>query len=63
MTQKKAGLRWTRTEDGRLMCAFDRGASIDQLARAHGRTRAAIEARLVRLGKMAPELPMGEECR
>lgn len=45
------GLRWTREEEERLAFAFDAGKSVDELARAHNRTRAGIEARLVKLGK------------
>jgi len=47
-----AGSRWTPEEEQRLAGAFDAGRTVDELARAHNRSRAAIEARLVRLGKM-----------
>jgi hypothetical protein len=50
--QSGAGSRWSTEEEERLSGAFDAGKTIDALARAHGRTRAAIEARLVRLGKL-----------
>jgi len=46
------GLRWTPEEEERLAAAFDAGKSVDELARAHNRTRAGIEARLVKLGKL-----------
>jgi hypothetical protein len=46
------GLRWTSEEEERLAAAFDAGKSVDELARAHNRTRAGIEARLVKLGKL-----------
>ena len=36
----------------RGVSAFDAGKTVDELARAHGRSRAGIEARLVRLGKL-----------
>jgi len=39
-------------EEQRLVAAFDAGKTIDALAQAHNRTRVAIEARLVRLGKL-----------
>ena len=52
LPQSGAGSRWTPEEDERLAAAFDSGQSVDALARAHSRSRAAIEARLVRLGKM-----------
>jgi len=44
--------RWSPEEEQRLASAFDSGRTVDELARAHNRSRAAIEARLVRLGKM-----------
>jgi hypothetical protein len=46
------GLRWTSEEEERLTAAFDAGKTVDELARAHNRTRAGIEARLVKLGKL-----------
>ena len=46
------GLRWTSEEEERLIAAFDAGRAVDELARAHNRTRAGIEARLVKLGKL-----------
>ena len=48
------GLRWTPEEEERLATAFDAGKTVDELARAHNRTRAGIEARLVKLGKRDP---------
>ena len=47
-----SGSRWTPEEEQRLVSSFDTGRTVDELARAHNRSRAAIEARLVRLGKM-----------
>ena len=52
LPQSGSGSRWTGQEEQRLATAFDAGRTVDELARAHGRSRAAIEARLVRLGKM-----------
>lgn len=46
------GSRWTSDEEQRLAAAFDSGQTVDELARGHNRSRAAIEARLVRLGKL-----------
>lgn len=46
------GLRWTSEEEERLITAFDAGRTVDELARAHNRTRAGIEARLVKLGRL-----------
>ena len=50
--QSGTGSRWSNEEEQRLAGAFDAGRTVDELARAHNRSRAAIEARLVRLGKM-----------
>jgi hypothetical protein len=50
--QSGSGSRWSSEEEQRLASAFDAGRTVDELARAHNRSRAAIEARLVRLGKM-----------
>ena len=57
--QRKAGdmpantfVRWSPEEEGRLTAAFDAGASTAELAKMHNRSRAAIEARLLKLGKI-----------
>jgi hypothetical protein len=52
LPQTGSGSRWSPEEEQRLAAAFDAGRTVDELARAHGRSRAGIEARLVRLGKM-----------
>ena len=52
LPQSGSGSRWSGEEEQRLASAFDAGRTVDELARAHSRSRAAIEARLVRLGKM-----------
>ncbi len=52
LPQGGSGSRWSPEEESRLAAAFDSGRAVDDLARAHNRSRAAIEARLVRLGKM-----------
>jgi hypothetical protein len=52
LPESGAGSRWSTEEEQRLAAAFDTGRTVDELARAHNRSRAAIEARLVRLGKM-----------
>ena len=52
LPQSGSGSRWSAEEEERLASGFDAGKTVDELARAHGRSRAAIEARLVRLGKM-----------
>jgi hypothetical protein len=47
-----SGKPWAKDEDERLLDAFDRGQSIDDLAGAHERSRLAIEARLARFGRV-----------
>jgi hypothetical protein len=63
-----AGRPWSDEEDARLAQAFDAGTPPDQLAQVHQRSRWAIEARLVRLGKIAapsasftPRYPMSRK--
>ena len=73
MPQSGAGSRWSPEEDQRLASAFDAGRTLEETARAHNRSRAAIEARLVRLGKMDasavttplryPPKPAGQQSR
>ncbi|MGH8617320.1 MAG: hypothetical protein ACREUW_06475 [Burkholderiales bacterium] len=53
----KVGQPWTQQEDERLAAAFDAGTAIPELATAHQRSRAGVEARLARLGKIT--LPEG----
>jgi hypothetical protein len=45
-------VRWSPEEEGRLVAAFDAGVSTAELAKLHNRSRAAIEARLLKLGKI-----------
>jgi hypothetical protein len=52
---RNAGRPWSREEDDRLLAAFDGGATIDTLTQAHERTRAGIEARLVKHGRLDAE--------
>jgi hypothetical protein len=73
LPQSGAGSRWTPEEEQRLATGFDAGRSVDELARAHNRSRAGIEARLVKLGKLDasavttplryPPKPPGEQAR
>lgn len=46
----KTGCSWSQEEDQRLLAAFDGGATPDELAVQHGRTRGGITARLTRHG-------------
>ncbi len=48
------GNPWTPEEEERLATAFDAGKSVEEIVRAHNRSRAAIEARLVKLGRLDP---------
>jgi hypothetical protein len=52
---RNAGKPWTQEEDDRLLQAFDGGATVDGLAAMHERTRAGIEARLVKHGRLEAE--------
>ncbi|HET7865700.1 MAG TPA: hypothetical protein VFL86_14955 [Burkholderiaceae bacterium] len=47
------GVAWTAAEEARLLAAFDAGATVDELAQSHGRTKGGIAARLVRLGRIS----------
>jgi hypothetical protein len=58
-----AGRAWSQEEDARLGRGFDSGKTIDMLAEEHKRSRFAIEARLVKLGRIeetstAPRFPV-----
>ena len=48
----KAGKPWSGDEDQRLLAAFDAGKQPAALAKDHDRTNGAIQARLVRLGRL-----------
>jgi len=45
-------VRWTQQEEQRLVAGFDAGKSTAELAKLHNRSRAAVEARLLKLGKI-----------
>ena len=47
-----AFVRWTPEEEERLAAEFDAGRTTAELAKLHERSRAAIEARLLKLGKI-----------
>ena len=55
-----AGKAWTPDEDDRLAADFDAGHELKRLALDLGRSRLAVEARLVKLGKIEgrPGLPI-----
>jgi len=45
-------VRWSLEEEVKLASGFDAGKSTAELARLHNRSRAAIEARLLKMGKI-----------
>ncbi len=45
-------VRWSAEEEERLAAGFDAGRTSAELAKLHNRSRAAIEARLLKLGKI-----------
>ena len=47
-----AGKPWSEPEDRDLLQKFDEGSSVVELARAHDRTPAGIQARLERHGRL-----------
>jgi DNA-binding NarL/FixJ family response regulator len=52
---KNAGKTWTREEDEQICEELRKGTDFNQIAQSHNRSMAAILARLVKLGKIAPE--------
>jgi len=51
---ERAGKGWDKTESDLLVQRFDEGATIEELAKEHKRTRGAIESQLAKLGKIDP---------
>jgi hypothetical protein len=45
-------VRWSLEEEVRLASGFDAGKTSAELAKLHNRSRAAIEARLLKMGKI-----------
>jgi hypothetical protein len=52
---RNAGKPWSKEEDDRLLAGFDGGIAVEALVTAHERTRAGIEARLVKHGRLELE--------
>ena len=52
------GKPWSAEDDARLDAAFTAGADLKPLAQDLGRTTFALEARLVKLGKLPPRIGM-----
>lgn len=50
-----AGKPWSAEEDAQLLGQFDRGLAVAELARAHERTAAGIQARLEKHGRLRLE--------
>ncbi len=55
---ERAGQRWTPEDDERLTQAFDGGASEAELCGLFGRSRLAVRARLVKLGRLEEAGPL-----
>lgn len=53
-----AGKPWLQHEDDKLEAAFAAGLQVKQIAEELGRTSWAVEARLVKLGKLPPKAGM-----
>ncbi len=47
-----AGSPWSSAEDKKVSDAYARGRSVAEIAKEHGRTKGAIQSRLVKLGKI-----------
>jgi hypothetical protein len=60
-----AGKPWSAEDDAQLREAFDQGAGVPQLAQTLGRSRWAVESRLVKLGQLAGrgEVPFAAAAR
>ncbi|HVE50831.1 MAG TPA: hypothetical protein VNG69_14605 [Casimicrobiaceae bacterium] len=61
LAARNAGRPWSANDDESLIASFDAGATIGALAVQMERTRGAITARLVKLGKI--EAPPGLRLR
>mgnify|MGYP001535606855 CR=1 FL=1 len=46
-----AGRNWSTEEEAQLLQEYDAGLPVEQIARRHGRTAGALEARLSELGR------------
>jgi hypothetical protein len=56
-----SGKAWSPEEDGQLTDRFAQGMELAQIAQAGGRSVLAVQARLIKLGKLAPSegVPLG----
>ena len=54
-----AGKPWSAAEDKQVAQAYDNDKTIAEIAKEHGRTKGAIQSRLVKLGKLV--LPTNDE--
>jgi hypothetical protein len=48
---------WTRAEDAQVCDELRKGMDFQEIAKSHNRTVPSIVARLVKLGKIAPQAP------
>ena len=48
----RSGAPWDKDEEDRLATAFDEGVPLDDIVTNHQRTKVAVEARLLKLGKI-----------
>jgi hypothetical protein len=51
---ERAGRSWDEAESDLLVQRFDKGATVEELAKEHKRTRGAIVSQLAKLGKVEP---------
>ena len=58
-----AGARWTDEEVTQLLGEFDAGVPLPEIARQHQRSRAAIELRLVKFGKLEADAVKARQRR
>jgi len=56
---RNAGKPWSAAEDEQLLNAYDLGTAIEAIAALHERTRAGIEARLVKHGRLDEQAVRG----
>jgi hypothetical protein len=56
---RNAGKPWSAAEDEQLLQAYDAGSAIEAIATLHERTRAGIEARLVKHGRIDEQAARG----
>jgi hypothetical protein len=58
-----AGKPWSEDDDRKLLAEFDRGRPLQELAQAHARTVAGIQARLEKHGRLEPSSASNSQRR